>query len=159
MKSIRFNISDSNIQSFNSLELDGLYEPPPVAFAFETIGWAVLLGVSIVFAFIWMIYALRIYIKNKYRRDAIAQIEKLENDPVSILVVLKRVAIHRYGRKIVAPLTGEKWLEYLDETAHQVQFLKMNSNIEKLLYEQVELDTATRYQLSVNAVKWIKTHA
>lgn len=159
MSFLKSYIADSVAQGATPVQLDDLYEPPPVAFTFETIGWNVLAGVVVVGLFVWGLLSLRAYIKNRYRREAISKISQLQGDFNGVLVVLKQVAIYRFGREQVARLTGREWLEFLEDTAKDVQFLAHESKIKSYLYGQMELDAAIQDQLRSNAIKWIKTHA
>lgn len=72
-------------------------------------------------------YLYRRYRKNAFRREALAMLLQIEQrqkkapiprlqlvDELSAL--LKRVAITRHGREEVAGRTGDRWLQFLDQT-------------------------------------------
>lgn len=140
-------------------KLEGLYEPPPVEFTFETIGWSILAGLVFLAIGVWMFSSIRQFVKNKYRREALAKIKNSDNDMNTIWVVLKQVAIYRFGRREVADLTGKDWLSFLEHSAADVEFLKWSDEVNQILYEKVTLDESIRVELVTNAKKWIKNHA
>ncbi|MBU0479724.1 MAG: DUF4381 domain-containing protein [Proteobacteria bacterium] len=69
---------------------------------------------------------------RRYRREAISGLRKSfaaygkHGDGYRFLcevsVLLRRLAIHRYGRTVVADLTGTDWLEFLDRTGKTGEF-------------------------------------
>ncbi len=104
-------------------ELGPLYEPDPVPFTFETVGWSVV-AVLLVILLIYLGYRrFKKYRRNRYRRDAVAQLRALlgttsrtEASPVAdFCVLLKAVAIKSYGRETVGNLYGEEWVNFLKE--------------------------------------------
>lgn len=159
MSPLELHMADSITQHTAEVKLVGLFEPVPVSFTFEAIGWSVLAGLLALGIVVWVILAIKIYVKNRYRREALARIQELHEDPNGILIVLKKVAIHRFGRVKVAKLSGAQWFQFLEETAQNVQFLKYFDSIQKLMYEQIEPDHSVLLELNENAIKWVKTHA
>lgn len=143
-------------------ELGPLYEPPPVLFTFETVGWSVLAGLLFV-GFMAMAYLLiRRYIRNRYRREALAELERMEGDPSStprIFAVVKRTAIQAFGRERVAALHGRDWLRFLEETGSGVRLLDYESQILGAIYGDGEEASSSVNEILLNAKKWVQTHA
>jgi hypothetical protein len=69
---------------------------------------------------------------NKYRREALAELSRIERmvdadsapadfvDQLSVLV--RRTALAAFPREMVAPLAGPAWLAFLDRTSSGLQF-------------------------------------
>jgi hypothetical protein len=108
--------------------LAGLHDvvaPPPVSWAPQTVGWAVLAGILVLLA-AWLGWrAWRKARANRYRKVALAEIERvaetLRDDPAAALAavneILKRAALTAWPRAEVASLAGPIWLEFLDSTS------------------------------------------
>ena len=108
--------------------LAGLHDvvsPPPVSWAPQTVGWAVLAGILVVLA-AWLGWrAWKKARANRYRKVALAQIDRiggtLQDDPAAALgaanEILKRAALTAWPRTEVASLAGPSWLEFLDSTS------------------------------------------
>lgn len=108
--------------------LAGLHDvvaPAPVSWAPQTVGWAVLAAALVVLLVWWGWRAWRRALANRYRKVALAEVERvLRDDPSSgraalgaINEILKRTALTAWPRTEVASLAGEDWLEFLDATA------------------------------------------
>lgn len=144
------------------IQIHGLYEPPPVPFRFETMGWYVLGGLLLLAALVFVIALVRKYLKNRYRRDALKELAGLENASrvfPRLSVVLKRAAMHAYGREQVAPLYGQEWLAFLDRTGKKVSLGAYREQILSAMYGGKELDPGSRQAVMSLAAKWIRTHA
>jgi len=108
--------------------LDALVDivvPEAVSFSPVTLGWKLLAGVLILALFAAGMVAYRRYRRNRYRREALAELKAL-SAAVShagpgkvealraVPVLLRRVALTSDDRAAVASLSGDMWLEYLD---------------------------------------------
>ena len=141
--------------------LGALIEPEAIPFTFNTIGWKVLftvVSVTLIVSFIiWLIK----YIKNKFRRDAIKNINNIttQNNPVKeIFVNLKIVAIKSFGRENAAKLSGKEWLIFLNSKAKNIDFLLFEQEINKAIYKDEKIDKEKLEQLITISIKWIKTY-
>ncbi|WP_226704165.1 DUF4381 domain-containing protein [Microbulbifer elongatus] len=67
----------------------------------------------ILLLFIWR--QIHIYRANAYRRAALAELRQGEGDAAQIAAILRRTALAAYPREEVAALTGEHWLEFLNQ--------------------------------------------
>ncbi len=141
------------------LSAASLYEPPPIPFKFETIGWPILAGVLLLALLITAIVLIRKHIKNRYRREALHELESINDKAVSpIFVILKRVAIRVFGREKAGPLTGQEWLQFLEKTGKNVQLLPFEKELNGAIYKDESVGDDVKKKLLFNAKKWIKTH-
>lgn len=149
------------------LELDPLFEPDPVTFTFDSPGWYVVGGILLLLICWALVRGIKQYRKNKYRREALRRMGQLmvevPNDSKHLLfeirVLLKRVAIEKFGRTRVASLSGLEWLQFLEKTGKNTPFTDceilihqdndwLKDTIDDRLHEAVALTK-----------KWLKTHA
>lgn len=148
-------------------ELEPLFEPEPVPFTFNTPAWYVL-GILLLILSIYVFFLqLKKYKKNRYRRDALKALGALNlsysNDFNIILneirIVLKQLAIHRYGRLTVASLYGQDWLEFLESKGKGTPFKKYNILIKQDAFLGSEKEKQNVIDLVEVSKNWIKTHA
>lgn len=156
------HIADSTqaASEVGDMALQGLYEPSPIAFTFETIGWSILAALLALIILTVVIFQIRKYIRNRYRREAIAEMEGLSQAPLSsTLVIVKRVAIQVFGREQVGSLHGREWLEFLEGSAKHVQFVCYEQNINQVLYTDQPVAEPLQQEIMSNAKNWIRHHA
>lgn len=155
-------LPDSVLQAASSMDLGPLQEPPPVPFTFETIGWPVLGILLFVLALTLTLIQISKYRHNRYRREALSDLTKIQNGELDLtycMVLVKRVAIHAFGRMKVGNLSGRQWLEFLDETATDVQFVKVQKEVEALIYQNKTPAKEVTEQILLNTKNWIRNHA
>jgi len=152
---------DSLEMKMQSLNLAPLQEPDPVGFSFETIGWKILALLLFLIAS-WLLLAfINRYRKNKYRRDALNQ---LNNTPAEErlalgLVLLKSTAIAVYGREQVASLTGAAWLEFLDlKTRGKSNFSEYHRQLGGYIFDGQLPSEADRKKIVEQIQNWISSH-
>ncbi|MCK5857268.1 MAG: DUF4381 domain-containing protein [Bacteroidales bacterium] len=141
--------------------LGALIEPEAIPFTFNTIGWKVLFTVVSIVIIVLFIIWLKTYIKNKFRREAIRNINNItsKNNPVKeIFVNLKIVAIKSFGRQNVANLSGEEWLIFLNSKAKNIDFLLFEHEINQAIYKDKNIDNDKLKQLIAISIKWINTY-
>jgi len=105
--------------------MHGLVMPEPVSWMLQTQGWWVVAGWLAVVIGLAVIKIVSRRRKNRYRREAIAQLGQIASmaahDPaaaaVEIASLLKRTALAIYPRQQVAHLYGPDWARFLCETA------------------------------------------
>ena len=117
----------------DNIDLGPLYEPAPVGFHFETMGWPILFSTLGILIIVTLLKVGIKYYKNAYRRQAIQLINTIENRFQTkqeaacindMMVVLKQVSLTTYIRSEVADLSGTDWLEFLESKSKGVPFLK-----------------------------------
>lgn len=148
-------------------KLRDIHTPKPIGWWPPAPGWWIL-GVVILFLIaVSFLLTHRYYNRYRYRKVALKALQDSfrsvqdVNDNLTFLEevssLLRRVAIHAYGREKVSSLTGSKWLAFLDETGNTDQFSKGVGSI--LAYGhyqfQSEIDP---HQIHTLARKWIKEH-
>jgi len=145
-------------------DLGSLIEPDPIKFSFETTGWYVLLILIIISISVLFYRWLKKYQSNAYRREALKEITNFQKQPIissvdNIMILLKKVAMHAYGRQEVASLTGETWYSYLESKGKNTAFMKIGQRIAENIYEEKPMENKTLDELVVLSKRWIKTHA
>lgn len=96
--------------------------PAPVSMMPQTQGWVWLgLGLVLVIGLTVWRYVVR-HRANAYRRAALRALEDAGDDPTAIADTLRRTALAGYPRELVAGLSGDGWLAFLDEVADDVTF-------------------------------------
>ena len=151
-----------------NIDLGQLYEPDAVRFSFETPGWYLMGGLLLLFASLFFLKRLKRYQKNKYRREALKTIARIEqnlqnlnesNQFNDILILLKLVAIKAFGRQKVAQLYGNEWLEFLESKGIRTPFTQYKQIILNTLYEPTLVDLKETKVLIELSKRWIRTHA
>jgi hypothetical protein len=108
--------------------------PPPVPYTPQTWGWAVVGLLVVVFA-AWLVgRAVRRHRAQRYRREALRELERLEaalHDEAgrsaalaALPALAKRVALAAAPRSQVAGLSGEPWLRWLDASGGEGRFTR-----------------------------------
>ena len=137
--------------------LHDIIVPAPVAWWPPAPGWyfvlAVLLGLALGFA----LCSLRRYLRNAYRREALAAIRRARPSAFELATLLKRAAITAYPREEVAGLTGQAWVDWLARTADVRVPPAVNDMLTAGIYRDVAGgDTKA---LARVAEQWIRRHA
>ncbi len=116
-----------------SLPLRDIHLPDPVSWWPVAPGWGVLLGLLCLLIFA-LFLLLRWFIKRHKmpKRVALRKLNKLQRDYQqhhnsqkliqAISILLRRFFITEYPRAQVASLTGEAWLQFLDQHLGEPQF-------------------------------------
>jgi hypothetical protein len=105
------------------------------------------------------------YRRNAYRRNALKEIEKIQQNSQDksllngVLVILRLTAIEAYGRKQVANLYGSEWINFLDSKVSKNLFQKYADSISDFVYKGIIAETKEIREIIDSSKKWIKTHA
>lgn len=146
---------------------DGIIQPDPVPFTFEAPGWQVLFGVLLTILIAVVIYQFIQYQKNKYRRDAIKEVDRIiksySNDyfqqVYACQMLLKRISLRFENRESSASLVDADWIQFLNQHCAGARFDDSDASlISNLVYADDQPDIA-ELQVHLSKVKlWIKKH-
>ncbi|MBN7813229.1 DUF4381 domain-containing protein [Algoriphagus sp. H41] len=151
---------DTTSALLRQFEVGKLYEPEPVRFSFETVGWPILGGLLVLGLLVAAFFWYRSYARNRYRREALRHLEGIKADQaVEVFVVLKRTAIHAFGREKVSPLSGSEWLKFLEATGKNVRLLAQDVHIQSAIYRSQPMPAEAYSLVLSNAKQWVRTHA
>lgn len=116
-----------------ALDLRDIHAAAPPAFWPPAPGWWVLAIVLFVALMALAVWGYRRYLAFRQKRQIMHEIDKITDSYLNkntaifvteISTLLRRVALRRYDRAQVAPLTGAAWLRFLDDTGGEGEFEK-----------------------------------
>lgn len=150
-------------------DLKDIPAPPPVSYMPQTVGWWVLGGVIALGLLVLAFLKWRTWMRNRYRREAQAELAAIENavvDPerradalASIPVLVKRTVLAWAPRQQVAPMTGDAWLRYLDGTYDQGGFVQgPGRTLNRLAYGDGVIGNDELASLMALLHRWIDHH-
>ncbi len=114
-----------------ALNLHDIHAPPPPEFWPPAPGWWIAALLLLALAALLTTRLYRYYRRLQRKRMILAELERLEHNPekrsaaervTGISMLLRRVALAKYNRRRVAPLTGRDWLQFLDSTGGAGRF-------------------------------------
>ncbi len=146
------------------LDLRDIHAAPPPPFWPPAPGWWLLAGLLLALAAVASMWLYR-----RYRRRSEWQCIEQElghlatlasEDPAAFATglssLLRRVALQRFDRRRVAPLSGEAWLEFLDRTGGEGEF---SQGVGKVLADAAYVpdpDSISAEPLLELARRWIR---
>ncbi|MNZ20232.1 hypothetical protein D3C78_372860 [compost metagenome] len=140
--------------------------PMPPGWMPQTWGWLVLGGLVLLALLVWGGLALRRWRRNRYRREALAQLAGLqaafENDPQALRELpglLKRVALSISPRSEVAGLRGAEWQAFLQNRCPTPLPANFAERLARLAYApDAQLRQLDAGELFAIARHWLETH-
>ncbi|MEJ5018774.1 DUF4381 domain-containing protein [Ochrobactrum vermis] len=103
--------------------LNDLAMPEPVSWFPQTWGWGLFALILLVLILSYLALWYKRWLRNAYRREAMKQLKAIRiqfQDPdqryvtaVSLVELVKRVAMVSWSRRSVAALSGENWVKFL----------------------------------------------
>jgi len=113
-----------------TLDLRDIHAAAPPAFWPPAPGWwvvALLIIAILVLSTLWLLrryrlYRLKVNIMDEIESLSSCNTENTEEFTAHLSMLLRRIALRRYSRERVAPLTGSDWLRFLDETGGNGDF-------------------------------------
>ena len=146
-------------------QLRDIHLPEPVSWWPPAPGWWVATLLALAAVFLVIFYLRKYWLQKRYRRAALQALGNISlHDEMNKQVLLeemsallRRVALQAYGREKVAPLTGEPWLIFLDDTGKTEQFTSGAAKVlgDGLYQSSVEADME---QVMLIVRNWIKGH-
>jgi hypothetical protein len=160
----------------NPDRLHDIIEPQAVSWLPQTVGWAVLAVVVFAVLARWSWSRYRAWQRAAYRRDALAELAKLQQTVMTdgdraartralaaLPELVKRVALSATDRAAVAGLSGEAWLSYLDRSYARPAFTEgLGRRLPELTYAPPDrihgLVGPELESLFALVEDWIRTH-
>jgi len=147
-----------------SLDLRDIHAAPPPAFWPPAPGWWVLAAVLLGLLTVLTVWGYRRYRAIRQKRQIMHEIDQVTNRYANkynamfvaeISTLLRRVALQRYDRAQVAPLTGAAWLRFLDGTGGEGEFEKGVGRILEAGPYQSSTGEVPAEELLVLARQWV----
>lgn len=144
-------------------QLRDIHLPLPVSWWPPAPGWWIVSVLLAAFCVGGGYFLRKFRMKRRYRKFALQELERLAGNPdgkavlIQTAVLVRRVAVQSFGSQAVARLAGDKWLQFLDQTAGTDQFTQgPGAALGHDLYRPVaEVDGERIIHV---AAKWIKDH-
>ena len=138
-------------------KLHDFYQPPPVPWTPQTVGWYVVFGVLALTVLWFVIRGIRHWRHNRYRRLALKELASTPPELLSAL--LKRTALAAWPREAVASLTGSNWLSFLVKTSAITSFQEAPGNrIEEIAFASSSLSSRDEQHIRDVTAEWIRRH-
>lgn len=151
----------------NRPSIDQLQEialPDAPAYAPNTWGWAALGGVLLALLLAWALWRLRRWQQNRYRREALQQLQRIEaaaaNDPLALRELpelLKRTALSWPTPAPVQALRGSAWQAFLQAHSSAPLPADFSAQLAGLAYAPVHDWHDTRALLQ-HCRHWLEHH-
>ena len=149
--------------------IEEVYLPDTIAWWPQTLGWKVL-ALLILAAFCYFIYRRIVgWRKNKYRRLALEEIDKLEAKTQNSLaalrglpIILKSTALRAFPRSDIAQLSGAAWIAELNNRCKRLVFTESIAGaLMKVSYhpqESWQIDRPQIEALLEQSRYWVRAH-
>jgi hypothetical protein len=156
----------------DAASLDRLHDivvPDPTPWWPPAPGWLWLAGMAAVLLVLALLAAFIRWQKNRYRREAFAELARLASaaSPAgsggllpALGELLKRTALTAYPREDVATLTGPRWFAFLDSTGGTRFSAGLGEALERATYlaRSEEQESARALELVREVRTWIRRH-
>ena len=129
-----------NLRDIAVPEAPPLWPPAPGVWVLLVIGLAVLIAL--------VLWWWRARARNAYRRAGLALLEDAQTTR-EVNVILKRVALAAFPRPKVAPLYGDAWAAFLDDSCSRTEFSSLGA---------VDSDDTPSRDMQSTARTWIRHH-
>jgi hypothetical protein len=149
-------------------ELRDIHQPGMIETWPPAPGWWLLVLIALLAVIAGCAWLVRRWRANRYRREARAELHKLLNDwqahqddqayLTALQQLLKRTALTSFPREAVASLTGEAWLQFLDQSTgtHDFSMGVSETLIDGNYRADIEVDVPA---LQSAALSWINRHS
>ena len=144
-------------------QMHGVVEPAPATWMPQTTAWAVLALVVVLLAALAAWRWLRRWRQDRYRREALAELDRIEAQasshlPLRVADLLRRTALTSFDRRDVASLAGDEWLAFLDQSQGSSAFTEGPGRALASAPYSETIDEADQSALIGAARNWIRTH-
>ncbi len=129
-----------NLRDIAVPEPPPLWPPAPGVWVLLIIALAVLLALTLWWS--------RARARNAYRRAGLALLKNARTAR-EVNIILKRVALAVFPRSAVAPLWGNEWVAFLDETCRRARFASL---------EAIDDEAEASSRLQAKAGIWVRHH-
>ncbi len=161
-----------NEKTLSIMDLRDIVIPEPVVFWPPAPFVWVLLGVTCLGMAVLIWRGVARWHARAYRREGLARLSQIEGRLHSrgeaeaaladVSVLLKRVALAAFSRRLVAPLYGEGWLAFLDSTCKGCTFSSGSSRLQVSAMvaapDALQISTDDCKQIVKLSRTWIKDH-
>ncbi|MGX5820368.1 DUF4381 domain-containing protein [Chitinophaga lutea] len=139
------------------MQNESIIEPPPVRFSFDAPGWYAVGAALLVLLALAVVAYVRYRRRNRYRREALQWLDAGDHSLYETDMLLKRVAMARYGRERVASLRGAEWTGFLNSCWNAADFTEEDARLiaEGLYAGRIVGDEAA---FRAKARRWIIHH-
>jgi hypothetical protein len=144
-----------------SLEhLRDIVEPTPVSLWWPPApGWCILLALLLLAFVLFSIKWIRTRRVNRYRHDALNELNKL-SDITRLPKLLKRTALAVFPRDMVASISGERWINFLNTTTPDSFFSgDTGKHLLSVSYSHDIISDKHKSELIAAVKNWIVTHS
>lgn len=157
--------SGALIANKDPASLDGLADIvtlPPVSWWPPALAWFIVTG-SVLALLSASAYAAWLRgRKNAYRVTALAELDRIGQNPAAamhIAEILKRTALATAPRQNVAALTGDGWMQWLNQTGNGVIFSERSQQIlSESIYGAGQAGDEEMKVLANTARRWVEKH-
>ena len=139
--------------------------PESISWLPQTTGWLWLAAALLLFVLRYAWRTLRLWYRNRYRREAIKRLQEMSasGESPEFLIDLNRVlkitALVAYSREHVARLSGDRWVSFLNRQCDNPPF---DEDLSQLLatatYRQQSLQQSLQAQLLEAGLTWVNEH-
>lgn len=139
--------------------------PEDISWLPQTVGWIWLATFIAIFSLRLAWRALRKWHRNRYRKEALQKLQALDQDidstefVAAINRVLKLTALAAYSRARVAQMSGESWVDFLNQQCEeppfgpeQIQLLGLSS------YRSSPVAADSARQVLAASMLWVRAH-
>ncbi|WP_082859332.1 DUF4381 domain-containing protein [Microbulbifer sp. Q7] len=146
-------------------QLKDIQEPAPIGWWPLAPGWWMLAGliVALLFAAGWLLLRLREKRRrNLYRAEGVRLLRALDLDAPRVVeainILLKRVAVVTFGRDTCAPLTGQRWINFLESAVDDSMPEAARRALLENLYSDANAALTDLQALRDFAIDWTRKH-
>ncbi len=139
--------------------------PEDISWLPQTVGWAWLGAILLILALRYSWRRLRLWYRNRYRREATARLAQFTTTGeqefwvLELNKLLKITALAAFSREQVARLSGEQWVDFLNRHCTVPPFSPEQRNLLATgAYRKTTLKDDTRQQLLAASLTWVRTH-